>query len=91
MKIVLPAAVPYIMAGIRLAVGLAIIGVVVAEFFTAVTGLGGLIVFYSNNFATAQLFVPTIVIGVLGIVLTQAVVLIERRLSRWRISERQRF
>jgi NitT/TauT family transport system permease protein len=90
-KIVLPAAVPYIMAGIRLAVGLAIIGVVVAEFFTAVTGLGGLIVFYSNNFATAKLFVPTIVIGVLGIVLTQVVVVIERRLSRWRISERGRF
>jgi ABC-type nitrate/sulfonate/bicarbonate transport system permease component len=90
-KIVLPAAVPYIMAGIRLSVGLAIIGIIVAEFFTAITGLGGIIVLYANNFATAKLFVPIIVTGVLGIVLSSVVALIERRLSRWRISERQRF
>jgi NitT/TauT family transport system permease protein len=90
-KIVLPAAVPYIMAGIRLAVGLAIIGIIVAEFFTAITGLGGVIVLYANNFATAKLFVPIIVTGVLGIILSQIVAAIERKLSRWRISERDRF
>ena len=82
---------PYIMAGIRLAVGLAIIGIIVAEFFTAITGLGGVIVVYANNFATAKLFVPIIVIGVLGIALSQIVAAIERNLSRWRISERDRF
>jgi NitT/TauT family transport system permease protein len=90
LKIILPAAIPYIMAGIRLAVGLGIIGLVVAEFFTAVQGLGGLIVTFSNNFATAKLFVPVIVIGVLGAGLTQLVTLLERRFSRWRLSERER-
>lgn len=90
-KIVLPAAVPYIMAGIRLSVGLAIIGIIVAEFFTAITGLGGIIVLYANNFATAKLFVPIIVTGMLGIALSELVAYIERRLSRWRISERERF
>jgi ABC-type nitrate/sulfonate/bicarbonate transport system permease component len=90
-KIVLPASVPYIMAGIRLAVGLAIIGEITAEFFTAVTGLGGLIVLFANNFATAKVFVPIIITGVLGVALTESVALIERRLSRWRISERERF
>ncbi len=90
-KIVLPAAVPYIMAGVRLAVGLAIIGVIVSEFFTAVTGLGGLIVLFANEFATAKLFVPIILTGVLGVVLTESVAFTERRLSRWRISERERF
>ena len=90
-KIVLPAAVPYIMAGVRLAVGLAIIGVIVSEFFTAVTGLGGLIVLFANNFATAKVFVPIIITGVLGVALTESVAFIERRLSRWRISERERF
>ena len=79
------------MAGIRLAVGLAIIGIIVAEFFTAITGLGGVIVLYANNFATAKLFVPIIVTGVLGITLSQIVAAIERKLSRWRISERDRF
>jgi ABC-type nitrate/sulfonate/bicarbonate transport system permease component len=90
-KIVLPASVPYIMAGIRLAVGLAIIGMIVAEFFTAITGLGGLIVTYSNSFATAKLFVPIIVVGLLGVGLTELVMFAERRLSRWRALERERF
>jgi NitT/TauT family transport system permease protein len=90
-KIILPASVPYIMAGVRLAVGVAIIGMIVAEFFTAVNGLGGLIIDYANKFATALLFVPIIVIGLLGVVLTEVVVRVERRLSRWRIAERSRF
>jgi ABC-type nitrate/sulfonate/bicarbonate transport system permease component len=90
-KIILPASVPYIMAGVRLAVGLAIIGMVVAEFFTAITGLGGLIVNYANSFATAKLFVPIIVIGLLGVGLTEFVMWLERRLSRWRTLERERF
>jgi len=90
-RIVIPAAIPYIMAGIRLSVGLAIIGIVVAEFFTAISGLGGLIVKYANTFATAKLFVPVIVIAVLGVGLTELVQFLERRFSRWRILERERF
>jgi ABC-type nitrate/sulfonate/bicarbonate transport system permease component len=90
-KIILPASVPYIMAGIRLAVGMAIIGIIVAEFFTAITGLGGEIVLYANNFATAKLFVPIIVIGALGIGLSELVAHVERKLSGWRLSERERF
>ncbi len=89
-KIVLPAAVPFIMAGVRLSVGLAIIGIVVGEFFTALGGLGGMIVEYANNFATAKLFVPVIIIALVGVVLTESVVFLERYLSRWRTSERER-
>lgn len=90
-KIILPASIPYIMAGIRLCVGLAIIGMIVAEFFTAVTGLGGLIVNYANTFATAKLFVPIIIIALLGVGLTELVLYIERGLSSWRTLERERF
>jgi NitT/TauT family transport system permease protein len=90
-KIVLPAAVPFIMAGVRLAVGLAIIGIIVAEFFTAISGLGGMIVEYANVFATAKLFVPIIVIAIVGVVLTELVMWLERRMSRWRQLERERF
>ena len=90
-KIILPASIPYIMAGVRLAVGLAIIGIIIAEFFTAMTGLGGNIVLFANNFATAKLFVPIILTGVMGICLSELVSLIERRLSHWRLSERERF
>jgi NitT/TauT family transport system permease protein len=90
-KITLPAAIPFIMAGIRLAVGLAIIGIIVAEFFTAISGLGGMIVEYANVFATAKLFVPIIVIALVGVVLTELVMWLERRMSRWRQLERERF
>jgi NitT/TauT family transport system permease protein len=90
-KIVMPAAVPFIMAGIRLAVGLAIIGIIVAEFFTAISGLGGMIVEYANVFATAKLFVPIIVIALVGVVLTEFVMWLERRMSAWRTLERERF
>jgi NitT/TauT family transport system permease protein len=90
-KIVIPAAIPFIMAGIRLAVGLAIIGIIVAEFFTAISGLGGMIVEYANVFATAKLFVPIIVIALVGVVLTELVMWLERRLSKWRTLERERF
>jgi NitT/TauT family transport system permease protein len=89
-KILLPSAVPFIMTGIRLTVGQAIIGIIVAEFLTAQTGLGGMIVYYANLFATAKLFVPIIVIGVLGVVLTELVQLVERRFSRWRKLEQDR-
>jgi ABC-type nitrate/sulfonate/bicarbonate transport system permease component len=89
-KIILPAAIPFIMAGVRLSVGLAIIGIIVAEFFTAISGLGGMIVEYANVFATAKLFVPIIVIAIVGVVLTEFVMWLERRLSRWRTLERER-
>jgi ABC-type nitrate/sulfonate/bicarbonate transport system permease component len=85
----LPAAIPFIMAGVRLSVGLAIIGIIVAEFFTAISGLG-VIVEYANVFATAKLFVPIIVIALVGVVLTEIVMWAERRLSRWRTLERER-
>ncbi len=89
-KITMPAAVPFVMAGIRMSVGLAIIGMVVAEFFTAITGLGGMIVEYANVFATDRLFVPIILIGLMGVGLTELVMYIERRLSKWRTLERDR-
>jgi NitT/TauT family transport system permease protein len=89
-KIVIPSAVPFLMTGIRLAVGLGIIGIIVAEFFTAQTGLGGLIIRYSNLFATAKMFVPIIVIGLLGVLLTELVRMLEMRLSRWRTLEQKR-
>jgi len=89
-RITLPSAVPFVMTGIRLAVGLGIIGMIVAEFFTAINGLGGLIVNYANVFQTAKVFVPIIVLGLMGVGLTELVQYIERRLSRWRILERAR-
>ena len=89
-KIALPAAVPFIMAGIRLAVGLGIIGMIVAELFTAASGLGGLIIRFANAFATDRLFVPILLTAVMGVVITEMVQFVERRVSKWRVLERER-
>ena len=89
-KITLPAATPYVMAGIRLSVGLGITAMIVAEFFTAISGLGGMIVNYGAVFATSKMFVPIIIVGLMGVALTQLVQYTERRLSKWRTLERER-
>jgi NitT/TauT family transport system permease protein len=86
-KFVLPASVPFIMSGLRLAVGRAIIGEVVAEFFTALTGLGSVIVHAANNFQTAKLFVPVVVLMLLSVAFTGLVRVLERRLAHWKGAE----
>ena len=69
-KIILPGSIPYVMAGARLAVGLGIIGMIIAEFFTAMVGFGGWIRETSDTFETAQMYFLIIVVGAFGIVLT---------------------
>ncbi|MGD9902119.1 MAG: ABC transporter permease [Vicinamibacterales bacterium] len=83
-KIILPAAVPYIMTGLRLGIGRAIIAMVVAEFFTAITGLGALIVKFGNQFDTASMFVPILVLMIMGIGLTALVRRAEDAFAPWR-------
>ena len=87
-KIVIPDTVPFIMAGLRLAIGRALIGMVVAEFFTALSGLGAIIVTSANFFRTDKLFVPILVLAVLGIGLTELVGWLERKVAPWKESQR---
>ena len=87
-KIILPASLPFIMTGIRLAVGRAVVGMVVAEMFTAMSGLGGAIVYYGSAFATDKLFVVIILLALLGVSLTEAVKWLEVRLAPWKETER---
>ena len=82
-RIVLPATLPYIMAGIRLAVGRAVVGMVIAEFFTSISGLGAIIINSANNFDTATMFVPILVLMILAIGLNDAIGWIERRVAPW--------
>jgi len=87
-KIIVPASLPFIMTGIRLAVGRAVVGMVVAEMFTAITGLGGAIIYFSNAFATDKLFVVIILLALLGVGLTEGVKYLEVRLAPWKETER---
>jgi ABC-type nitrate/sulfonate/bicarbonate transport system permease component len=82
--LILPSALPFIVTGLRLAIGRALIGVIVAEYYTSLSGLGDLITTNASNFQTARMFVPIVVIALLGVVFTALLELAERRLVPWR-------
>jgi ABC-type nitrate/sulfonate/bicarbonate transport system permease component len=82
-RIVLPATLPYIMAGLKLAVGRGVVAMVIAEFFTAISGLGGIIINAANSFDTATMFVPIVVLMVLATMLNALVGFIERWVAPW--------
>ena len=82
--LLLPGALPFIFTGIRLAIGRGLVGVIVAEFFTAISGLGNLIVTNANTFETARVFVPIVILSLIGVVLTSALAAVEKVLAPWR-------
>ena len=81
--IVLPAALPFIIAGLRLAVGRGLIGMVLADLYTAISGIGYLIVRNASVYRVDRMFVPIVTLGLLGILFTTTVTLIERRVVPW--------
>ena len=87
LKIILPASLPYMMTGLRLGIGRAIIGMVVAEFFTAITGLGAMIVKYGNAYDTASMFVPILLLMLMGVGITSLVRKAEAMIAPWRAND----
>ena len=83
MKVALPAALPFIFAGLRLGIGRGLIGVVVAELFGARAGLGQLIQQSAETFNMPGLFAGVTVLAVAGIALTSGFVWLERKLIPW--------
>jgi ABC-type nitrate/sulfonate/bicarbonate transport system permease component len=86
--VLLPFAVPYIIAGIRLAIGRGLIGMIIAEFYTTISGLGFMITRYANVFEMDKVFVPVIVLMVLGVSLTSLLKWAGRRLAPWSAANR---
>jgi ABC-type nitrate/sulfonate/bicarbonate transport system permease component len=82
--VVVPNALPYIMVGLRLAIGRAILGVVVAEFFGSTEGLGVVMVRAASSYHVDVVFAGLIVFAALSLVMTAMVTLVEDRLQRWR-------
>jgi NitT/TauT family transport system permease protein len=91
-RIILPATLPYIMAGIRLAVGRAVVAMVIAEFFTTISGLGAVIINSANNFDTATMFVPIVILMLMAVGLNWLIGWVEHRVAPWQaeISGRDR-
>jgi NitT/TauT family transport system permease protein len=83
-KVLLPGAVPYIVAGLRLGIGRGVVGVVVAELFGAKGGLGFLITVSSQTFDMGGLFVAVLILACAGVLSSEGVKMIERRIAPWR-------
>jgi NitT/TauT family transport system permease protein len=82
--VVVPNSLPFIVVGLRLAIGRAILGVVVAEFFGSQEGLGVVMVRAASAFKVNVVFAGLIIFAVLSLVITGLVKLLEDRMSRWR-------
>ena len=84
LKILLPASVPFILAGIRLAVGRGLTGVAIAEWFGATEGLGYLIFFAGQTLNIPTLFVGITAFAALGILSFEVLRRIENYATPWR-------
>lgn len=82
--VIVPGAVPYIVAGLRIAAGRALLGVVIAEMFLDLTGVGGIIATAAQFFHTADMLAGVLVLAVLGIVLLGSLTWLENRFSSWK-------
>jgi NitT/TauT family transport system permease protein len=85
--VLLPFALPYIAAGIRLSIGRGLVGMVIAEFYTTISGLGYMITRYANIFEMDKTFVPVILLMFLGVTLTALLKRVERRIAPWNRAE----
>lgn len=83
-KVILPAAVPTVFTGIRLAGAFAIVVLIAAELVGAKAGLGYLINYAQSNFAIQEMYAGIITISMIGVGINQLLLAVERRLSRWR-------
>lgn len=89
MKVKLPMATPYLIAGLRLAAAHGLVGVVVSELFGARAGIGLLILNSAETFDSRALFVGILILAAAGVTITYVLIWLERRLARWRVTEQE--
>ncbi len=82
--VALPSSVPFLISGLRLSLGHALIGVVVGELFGATAGVGYRIVLAGAMFQTDQVFVSVFVLVATALTFNTALLALERRADRWR-------
>jgi NitT/TauT family transport system permease protein len=82
--VVLPSALPYIFAGLRIAVGRALVGIIVGQLLIVATGIGYMFQFYGETLSLAKYFAPLIVIAALAVALNRAVNWAEHALIPWK-------
>lgn len=83
-RITIPSALPFIAVGLRVGATIGLINTVVAELYTAVKGLGGLLATYGNTFRMAEYFVIVLILAIVGVIVTELLRHLQLRLERWR-------
>ena len=84
LKAVLPASLPMVLAGARIGLSRALIGVVLGEMFSSNAGLGFRMTVYAAHLRTADVFVPLVAFVVIGVITTQLAILLQSRLQSWK-------
>jgi ABC-type nitrate/sulfonate/bicarbonate transport system permease component len=82
-RIVLPAALPQIFAGMRTSLSLAVIVMVLTEYFSSTSGVGYVLLISKNTFQLVPMWAAILLIGLLGYLLNVLLLLVERRALRW--------
>ena len=82
--VVFPSTVPFILTGLRLGIGRALVGVLVGELYAATAGIGFMITVAGATFQTDKVFVGILIFAITGMVLTEVVDRLERRFDKWR-------
>jgi ABC-type nitrate/sulfonate/bicarbonate transport system permease component len=82
-RLVLPAALPQISAGMRTSLSLAVITMVLSEYFSSTSGVGYVLLISKNTFQLAPMWAAIVLIGVLGYLLNVLFILVERRVLAW--------
>jgi NitT/TauT family transport system permease protein len=82
--IALPSSVPFILAGLRVGLGHALVGVVIGELVAATAGIGYEMAIAGATFQTARLFVGILMITCFGVLMATAIGYVERRFDAWR-------
>jgi NitT/TauT family transport system permease protein len=83
-SVILPSTVPFILTGVRIGTGRALVGVVVAEFLAANQGIGFYIIFAGTVLNTSKVMLGLILLGVFGVLVGELVRILERRVEAWR-------
>ncbi len=86
-SVALPGTLPYILAGVRQAVGRALVGAIVAELFMGTDGLGYVVQLQTANFQMDAAMAAIVVIAIVAVVLTRGVAYLERKLTFWSVND----
>jgi NitT/TauT family transport system permease protein len=83
-KIILPSSVPWILTGLKTAIGVALLGAIVGEYIGSAAGLGYLVQSAGNKFDTTQVLSTILIMTLIMVVLNEMVLRLEKFVLRWR-------